>query len=278
MIITGEKIQQLCDIYLGTNNDFNYNPLIKNQTSKHVCINNIDKEYNNPYLIFCYSHNISILSNIIHFFINEFILVTHNSDGEITNSNEVQKILKYEKLKQWYGQNICFEHPKLHFLPIGIANSMWPHGNLSLLENELFNKNLHIKTNKVYFNFNINTNINKRQLCFNQLKDKLNWEPNRHYFEYLTELKKYKYCVCPEGNGVDTHRLWECLYLKVVPIVIKSEFTNILIKNNIPLVILDNWENLNINTLNYNDYNFDDINFKKVIDIYIYEHNFNMYR
>ncbi len=26
-IITGEKIQQFCHIYIGKNNDFNYNPL-----------------------------------------------------------------------------------------------------------------------------------------------------------------------------------------------------------------------------------------------------------
>ena len=35
-IITGEKIQQLCDIYLGIQGDFNFNPVISNQTSKHI--------------------------------------------------------------------------------------------------------------------------------------------------------------------------------------------------------------------------------------------------
>ena len=148
MIVSGERIQQLCDIYLGTNEDFNYNPLIKKQTFKHCIINNINNNYNNPYLIFCYTHNLSILSNKINFFMNDFILLTHNSDGEIKNSNEVLNILKCEKLKKWYGQNICFNHVKLYFLPIGIANSMWAHGNISLFQNELFMTDLHIKKNK----------------------------------------------------------------------------------------------------------------------------------
>ena len=270
MIVSGERIQQLCDIYLGTNEDFNYNPLIKKQTFKHCIINNINNNYNNPYLIFCYTHNLSILSNKINFFMNDFILLTHNSDGEIKNSNEVQNILKCEKLKKWYGQNICFNHVKLYFLPIGIANSMWAHGNISLFQNELFMTDLHIKKKQIYFNFNIDTNKIKRQVCFNQLKNKLIWCNNLSYLDYLKLLKEYEFCICPEGNGVDTHRLWECLYLKVVPIVIKSEFTNILIKNNISLVVLNQWSDLSTNNLIYNNYNFDNINFKKIININSY--------
>ena len=270
MIVSGERIQQLCDIYLGTNEDFNYNPLIKKQTFKHCIINNINNNYNNPYLIFCYTHNLSILSNKINFFMNDFILLTHNSDGEIKNSNEVLNILKCEKLKKWYGQNICFNHVKLYFLPIGIANSMWAHGNISLFQNELFMNYLHIKKKQIYFNFNIDTNKIKRQVCFNQLKNKLIWCNNLSYLDYLKLLKEYEFCICPEGNGVDTHRLWECLYLKVVPIVIKSEFTNILIKNNISLVVLNQWSDLSTNNLIYNNYNFDNINFKKIININSY--------
>jgi hypothetical protein len=74
--------------------------------------------------------------------------------------------------------------------------------------------------------------------------------------ENLKRLKNYEFCICPEGNGVDTHRLWEAIYLKTVPIVIKSKFTDILIKNNLPLVVIDDWSDLNIEKLNYQDYNF----------------------
>ena len=24
--------------------------------------------------------------------------------------------------------------------------------------------------------------------------------------------------MCPEGNGIDTHRTWECLYMNTIPI------------------------------------------------------------
>lgn len=256
-IITGEKLQQLCDIYLGLNNDFQFNPVISQQVNKHYNLNLINKPFNNPTKIFCYSHNINLLSTKIHFFQNNFILVTHNSDGEIRNTNEVNIILNCNKLLKWYGQNICIEHPKLFFLPIGLANSQWSHGNLLLFYNQDFINNLvHNKTNKVYFNFNISTNFNKRQICYESLKYKLDWLNTIDPVENQKRLSTYKFCICPEGNGVDSHRLWECLYLQVVPIVIKSEFTSILEKQNIPLVILDNWSDLDINKLNYSNFNF----------------------
>jgi hypothetical protein len=31
--------------------------------------------------------------------------------------------------------------------------------------------------------------------------------------------RRYKYVICPRGNGIDTHRVWEALYLGVVPVV-----------------------------------------------------------
>ena len=34
-IVTGERIQQLCHVYFGFKEDFDYNPIIKQQTNKH---------------------------------------------------------------------------------------------------------------------------------------------------------------------------------------------------------------------------------------------------
>jgi hypothetical protein len=264
-IVTGEKIQQLCDIYLGINGDFNFNPNIGRETIKHIYLNNINNPINNPYRIFCYSHNINLLSQKIHLFQNNFILVTHNSDGEIIETSKVFTILNCDKMVKWFGQNICFQHPKLHFLPIGIANSQWEHGNLSLFSDTNFINNLSNKSNNIYFNFNINTNITKRQICYDILINKLQWLNIIQPIENMKRLSTYKFCICPEGNGVDSHRVWECLYLKVVPIVIKSEFTDILLKQGIPLVVLDKWDEIDLIKLNYDDYNFDSENLKKIL-------------
>jgi hypothetical protein len=267
-IVTGERIQQICDVYFGFKDDFDFNPVIKQQIDKHFNLDNLNMEYSNPYRIFCYSHRIKDLSNKIHFLKNRFILITHNSDGEIRDESETHIILNCPNLDKWYAQNICFNNSKLFFLPIGIANSQWPYGNINVYNNELVLYNSLNKSENVYFNFNIDTNKNKRSACFNILKDKLLWLDNISPADNILRLSKYKFCICPEGNGVDTHRFWEALYLKTIPIVIKSEFTNILQKNNVPLLILDTWNDLNIASLNYNDYDFTNEKFVKIMNLY----------
>jgi hypothetical protein len=268
IIVTGEKIQQICDVYFGFNEDFDFNPIIKQQTNKHFNLNNLNIEITNPYYIFCYTHRIKELSKKIHLFKNNFALVTHNSDGEIRCEPEILNILNCPKLDKWYSQNICFDNPKLHFLPIGIANSMWSHGNINIFNNETNKIKPANKSKNIYFNFNIDTNKSKRLSCFNSLRNKLAWLDNISPPENIVRLSQHKFCICPEGNGVDTHRLWEALYLKTVPIVIRSEFTNILQKNNIPLVILNSWSELDETKLNYNDHDFNNSEFLKIIDFY----------
>tara|TARA_B110000483_G_scaffold216395_1_gene267875 strand:+ start:11480 stop:11737 length:258 start_codon:yes stop_codon:yes gene_type:complete len=65
------------------------------------------------------------------------------------------------------------------------------------------------------------------------------------------ELKSHYYAICPEGNGLDTHRLWECLYLNVIPICLRNHFIEYF-KNtlNLNMIILDNWNELIPNKLN----------------------------
>jgi len=269
-IVTGEKIQKICDIYVGNYEDFNFNPSIKNDKKKHVPINFINDYVENPYYIFCYSHLINIFSLKIKYFKNKFILITHNSDQNIEHNQYINNILVCENLVYWYAQNLLFEHPKITLLPIGLANSMWPHGNLKFFNNYNNYNNL-TKKKLIYFNFNIRTNLHKRQHCYNSLKNHIEWLEGISPTENLHRLKEYKFCVCPEGNGVDTHRLWECLYLKVVPIVINSQFTKILLNYGIPLVILNDWIDLLNTTLNYKDYTFDNevfnnlLNYEKLI-------------
>jgi hypothetical protein len=96
------------------------------------------------------------------------------------------------------------------------------------------------------------------------LKNKVPWLTNVSPFENLIRLRQHAFCICPEGHGVDTHRLWEALYVKTVPIVIDSEFTRILQKHKVPLVVLDKWGDLDVSKLRYKDYNFDHPEFQKI--------------
>jgi len=245
--INGERFQQLAKMYLGTAGDFLYNPVIFEQMEKHQILDDIDGPFDNPPTLFLYTHLLEPFSKKLQHFANPFTLITHNSDYNLMDSDPtVKKILESLNLVCWWGQNLCFIHPKMRILPIGLANTMWDHGKI---ENYMG-----VSTNKsedIYFNFNIYTNREKREACYNVFKDKLEFLPMLPVAQNVNRLAKYKWCICPEGNGVDTHRLWEAMYLGCVPIVLRSPFIDALMhytEGELPIYVVDSWSELtNIN-------------------------------
>ena len=58
--------------------------------------------------------------------------------------------------------------------------------------------------------------------------------------EYYNDIAEHLFIFSPPGNGLDCVRTWEALYLRTVPIVIKSiamkEFSDL------PIIMVDNWD------------------------------------
>jgi hypothetical protein len=124
----------------------------------------------------------------------------------------------------------------------------------------------------IYFYFDINTNTHKRQECFNTICAKgVDPQPKRPFQDYLKILSSYKFAICPEGNGIDTHRFWECLYLKVVPICPRNVVTEYYSKM-FPVVLLDKWEDLNVEYLDASYATYDWSNYDKLFDITYWIH------
>jgi len=57
---------------------------------------------------------------------------------------------------------------------------------------------------------------------------------------YLAQIARHKFVLCPRGNGIDTHRLWETLYMGSIPVVQRhvalEEF------HELPIMWIDAWE------------------------------------
>jgi hypothetical protein len=207
------------------------------------------KKWTNPGVIFVYSHRLTDFLKIIDKLENKFILVSHNSDENITE--KYSQILECPNLIMWHAQNVMIHHKKLQLLPIGIANSMWPHGNMEALRNIMVNLNKETRTRDFYFYFSVGTNLTERLACKEEIeKCGLVFEcPQRDFETYLKHLVTFKYAICPPGNGIDSHRIWECLYLGVIPIVKRSVFTEKL-KEKFPcVIILNTWTEFNLETL-----------------------------
>lgn len=267
-IITGEKIQNMCDLYLGSDKDLKYNPYIYQQKNKHLLYDSFQNDYDNPFKIYCYTHaleNYSVLIENLKKFKNDFVLVLHNSDKNF-NEEYISLIDDIKNLKKIYTQNLNVIYDNIHPLPIGIANSMWKHGNLNIM-NKVIKDETIIKDKHIFFNFSVNTNRNKRTDCYKKIKNKgIPFLSNQNFEQYLKTLKSYEFCICPEGNGIDCHRFWECLYLRVIP-VCKNNILVSYYSKHFPVVILDDWEELNVKDLKYNEYswsNQDELDFENL--------------
>ena len=236
-IITGEKIQILCDEYFGTERNFNFNMNIKKQTEKCININKLIKPYNNKRIIFFYP--ICLKEKYLRNLKNPFILITHNSDKNIIEEKH-NYLLSIANIIKIYSQNCTIIHTKVEQIPIGIANSTWKHGNLKQLVDIINKQNK--KENDFFFNFSIKTNEFKRKRCKKIIEKKgIFFLRKENQNKYLQTLSTYKYCICPQGNGLDTHRFWECLYLDVIPIIIKNKMVE-KFSEKFPVVLLNKWK------------------------------------
>jgi hypothetical protein len=237
--INGERLQNIAEIYLGTTDDFVENPRILEQIERHIVLCDVGPMFNNPRFVFLYPHRLQLFTTKLKHFMNPFVLISHNSDVNLTENNEyVRQIMADEKLICWWGQNLCFINPKMRFLPIGLANTMCIQENILEQPCE--------KSRGLYLNFRIYTNVDKRRQCADALNSRADGGmlPMVNAQENWKRLSTYKWCACPEGNGADTHRIWEALYMKCIPIVVKSPFIDALMyytNNELPICVVDSW-------------------------------------
>lgn len=159
-------------------------------------------------------------------------------------------------------------------LPLGIPNF---NKELEILEvigdkNSLLSKMSEKKDRSIllYVNFSVDTFPELRSNLLNLFSD-LDWvykeSPDLSHSGrscYLDNLKKSKFVLCPRGNGIDTHRLWESLYLGAIPII--ERFKTHDICWDLPVLFIDKWEDINEDFLNdkYNEITSKEYNLDKL--------------
>jgi hypothetical protein len=56
---------------------------------------------------------------------------------------------------------------------------------------------------------------------------------------YLNNIYNHKYVLSPRGNGIDTHRTWETLYVNSIPI--EKRNLNNRFYSDLPILFVDDW-------------------------------------
>lgn len=154
-----------------------------------------------------------------------FTFVVHNSDRSFDQTS-FEKLLPYAD--HIYAINTTVTHPRLTTIPIGFVDRQLPF--LASFKPADGPRDI-----EIYKNFTIATNTKKRTECFPDLP----MQPAKEVPEYYADLCRSKFVLCPEGTGIDTHRVYESLLCGATPVVLRNSLSNLYEK--LPVCIVDNW-------------------------------------
>jgi len=250
-VITGERLQSFCELTIGSPSitKFHGPENIQSQELLELpedaqgnlmppSIEMIDR-VSRAKTIFVYTH---LVPYFRYYFAprikSPFTLVTHNSDHAVTVMD--YELLNHPHLQNWFAQNSEFNHAKLSSLPIGLQNKQW--GSQKISELVSAGKDI-VKTKILYANFSSKTHPGRLEALAESKKlSYATVEQDVDYLTYVKNLATHKFCICPRGNGIDTHRFWEAQYLDCIPIILWRDWTAAY--SDLPVLILDNWGEL----------------------------------
>jgi hypothetical protein len=173
------------------------------------------------------------------------VLITHNSDVDIGARHATWLDGAGAGLARWFAQNVTVAHPRLEPLPIGISNTMWPHGALGPLARAARRQTRRRRTQTIFVQFSMATHPS-RGPALDALRANFpdavsDGAPALSWRSYLDALGSCRFAACPRGNGLDTHRFWESQYLGVVPVVERTMLAEHWSSQGLPVVIVDDW-------------------------------------
>lgn len=173
-----------------------------------------------------------VLSQLPIFPVKRFTFIIHNTDQSF-DAPKLNRLVSHAK--HIYAINTkTWLHPKLTTIPIGFVDRQLPF--LST-----FTPPSYERTIEIYMNFTIGTNMTQRNQCIETYKNdpRVVVKQNRTVPEYYDDLCRSKYVLCPEGTGIDTHRVYESILCGTIPVVLRNSLAHLYEK--LPVCILDKW-------------------------------------
>ena len=197
---------------------------------------------------------------------NKVILVSGDSDYTIptdffTSQRDFLEFIENKSIIHWFSQNCIIDHPKITKLPIGLDyHTMTTSNHLDwgdvltsidqekeLIEIKEIGLPFYERIPRCYSNFHFFTKTrygsDRIDAMTNIPKELIYYEPKKlkRKESWLNQLK-YAFVVCPHGNGLDTHRLYEALCLGCIPIVKTSDLDKLY--EGLPVLIVKKWSDI----------------------------------
>lgn len=189
---------------------------------------------------------------------NKFIIFSHQEDTCIDENIKIPK-----NVLGIYAVNAEYETDKLYPFPFGVQRKMneADHRQEILLDN-LDNEPLEPQK-LLYISCAIDRNEERKPLFIYQTEDwaTCRFDPLSMYYPYdkyqlyLNEIRNHKFIACPRGhhNCYDTHKIWETLYLRRVPVVKDYPYYRRLLQD-FPALFIKEWSDITEQFLKDNDH------------------------
>ncbi|MCR8560190.1 hypothetical protein KXD93_21235 [Mucilaginibacter sp. BJC16-A38] len=221
-------------------------------------INKFANLHDGRQILFCRTEHVRQEFKKIKKLKNEVILISGNSDLGILPGDTAAMP---DNIAMWYGQNVLTKHDKLKVIPLGLENTQacrrkehgtaWPHAaeKLDLLARIGNDLAMVVPSKLLYSNFNQSTNIAHRA-PIKEISKKLahiTWEePSLGYRGFINSVLDHQAVLCPAGNGLDTHRIYEVLYCGRIAVTFRTAVSPLYdeLYSRLPVVILDHLEEL----------------------------------
>jgi hypothetical protein len=217
--------------------------MISGKSFADFCRWTVDSRYPDPMKSFRYPLTspgdwVFINGDEIHEFLrrvpyvhNRFRLIIHNSDRPF-GQFELSSLLPYAN--HIYAINTVVRHPVLTTIPIGFVDRQLPF--LASFQHPNVPRDI-----EIYGNFTKGTNTIKRNECIEVFKDdpRVLWKTGLSVQDYYADLCRTKFVLCPEGTGIDTHRVYESLFCGATPVVLRNSLCHMYEK--LPVCIVDKW-------------------------------------
>jgi len=188
-------------------------------------------------------------------------VLSHNSDGGIVHRGKLLSSHRFDwedvpdSVAYWFAQNADVRDDRLIPIPIGLERDRW-YPRLRKKETILAIPRPECKEKLCYLNANTEVHV-QREAVYKMFECKF-WctvERGKNgiaFDNYAQQIAAHKFVLCPDGNGMDTHRTWETLYLGSFPIVSRHVFTEEFAKI-LPILVVDDWDIIS-ETFLYNKY------------------------
>lgn len=195
-------------------------------------------------VIFCRTNELTSLNEaVLRHLRKPIVLLLGNSD--LPPPSEVFQLSLNPNIRRIFAQNLTNAVSGVEPLPIGIENA-WRSNHGRILPFKNARRKSHDRMWQIMWGFNIDTNEEQRMRCANSMvtlttaRRLSKLSPKQH----RKALSHFAFCASPPGNGLDTHRTWEAMYLGCVPIVLRSHMTEYYQSAGLPIWLVDDYGDL----------------------------------